>query len=183
MQNLTKQQGLEALFTDITDFHEKFGLNQPQRNAKLSNEEWKLRHSRLLEEYREFLEAVCQNDYIEMLDAFVDLSYIALGTIYRKGWPLEPTHHSGLTLHETISAYCIAVGTMDQTSPLSTVRSLLVQIVDTCSKVKNFQEAWDRVHAANMAKERGNPKTSKYGSGFDIVKPEGWTAPDLSDLV
>ncbi len=42
----------------------------------------------------------------------------------------------------------------------------------------DFQAAWDRVHAANMAKVRGPSDRSE----FDIIKPEGWTAPDLSDL-
>lgn len=47
----------------------------------------------------------------------------------------------------------------------------------------DFAAAWDRVHEKNMAKERGQKNNSKYGSGFDIVKPEGWTPPVLTDLV
>lgn len=48
----------------------------------------------------------------------------------------------------------------------------------------DFEEAWRRVHVANMAKERApSADASKHGSAFDIVKPEGWTPPDLSDLV
>jgi predicted HAD superfamily Cof-like phosphohydrolase len=47
----------------------------------------------------------------------------------------------------------------------------------------DIAEAWRRVHSANMAKERGKANNSKYGSGFDIVKPDGWTGPDHSDLV
>lgn len=43
----------------------------------------------------------------------------------------------------------------------------------------DFQEAWNRVHAANMAKVRG---PSARSEAFDVIKPEGWTAPDLSDL-
>jgi predicted HAD superfamily Cof-like phosphohydrolase len=43
----------------------------------------------------------------------------------------------------------------------------------------DFQEAWRRVHAANMAKTRGPSARSQE---YDIIKPEGWTAPDLSDL-
>lgn len=48
-----------------------------------------------------------------------------------------------------------------------------------------FQEAWDRVHAANMAKVRAAPdaSNSKRGSSFDVVKPPGWTAPSHTDLV
>ena len=47
-----------------------------------------------------------------------------------------------------------------------------------------FAEAWRRVHAANMSKARAttdNP--GKYGSPDDIIKPAGWVAPDLTDLV
>lgn len=47
----------------------------------------------------------------------------------------------------------------------------------------DFAEAWRRVHVANMTKERGEAKTSKYGSSYDIVKPVGWKAPDHADLV
>lgn len=48
-----------------------------------------------------------------------------------------------------------------------------------------FEEAWRRVHAANMAKVRAQAdgSDSKRGSAYDVVKPEGWTAPDHSDLV
>ncbi len=47
-----------------------------------------------------------------------------------------------------------------------------------------FDEAWDRVHAANMAKVRVlSAEDSRHGHATDIKKPPGWTAPDLSDLV
>lgn len=47
-----------------------------------------------------------------------------------------------------------------------------------------FAKAWQRVHKANMAKVRATDASqSKRGSTSDVVKPEGWTAPDLSDLV
>lgn len=48
----------------------------------------------------------------------------------------------------------------------------------------NFREAWNRVHKANMAKVRAlREEDSKRGSVYDVVKPEGWRPPDLSDLV
>jgi predicted HAD superfamily Cof-like phosphohydrolase len=49
----------------------------------------------------------------------------------------------------------------------------------------NFNEAWRRVHRANMMKIRAmRPEDSTRGNHrFDIVKPKGWTAPDLTDLV
>lgn len=55
----------------------------------------------------------------------------------------------------------------------------------------DFYRGWSRVHSANMAKTRASEKhPGKYGNPLgddnapcDIVKPPGWTAPDLSDLV
>ena len=48
----------------------------------------------------------------------------------------------------------------------------------------NFEEAWRRVHEANMKKARAvTADQSKRGSAYDIIKPEDWVAPDLSDLV
>lgn len=46
------------------------------------------------------------------------------------------------------------------------------------------QEAWNRVQAANMAKEPGIKKERPNPFGFpDLIKPEGWTAPSHEDNV
>lgn len=47
----------------------------------------------------------------------------------------------------------------------------------------DFNEAWRRVHQANMAKQRRASGTSSRGTTFDVIKPDGWKAPDLLDLV
>ena len=48
----------------------------------------------------------------------------------------------------------------------------------------DFDEAFLRVHLANMRKIKAKtPEMSKRGSCLDVVKPEGWVPPDLSDLV
>lgn len=47
-----------------------------------------------------------------------------------------------------------------------------------------FNEGWQRVHWANMQKIRAKrPEDSKRGSTFDIIKPAGWQAPKLDDLI
>lgn len=44
------------------------------------------------------------------------------------------------------------------------------------------QTAWDAVHFANMAKERGIKKERPNPLGLpDLIKPEGWTAPSHED--
>ena len=45
-------------------------------------------------------------------------------------------------------------------------------------------EAWRRVHKANLTKVRARASAdSKRGSTYDVVKPQGWVAPSLTDLV
>lgn len=45
-------------------------------------------------------------------------------------------------------------------------------------------EAWDRVHRANMAKRVGIKESRPNPLGLpDLIKPEGWEAPDHSDNV
>jgi predicted HAD superfamily Cof-like phosphohydrolase len=48
----------------------------------------------------------------------------------------------------------------------------------------DFREAWRRVHEANMKKIRAKTASdSKRNDPYDVVKPDDWRPPDLSDLV
>lgn len=49
-----------------------------------------------------------------------------------------------------------------------------------------WQAGWDAVQKANMAKERASSAwddRSKRGSEYDVVKPAGWTAPDIEAVL
>lgn len=48
-----------------------------------------------------------------------------------------------------------------------------------------WQEGWDLVQRANMSKVRAQKdgSDSKRGSSFDVVKPAGWTPPDIEGLL
>lgn len=47
-----------------------------------------------------------------------------------------------------------------------------------------FADAWREVQKANMAKVRAkSKKQSKRGTTYDVVKPKGWTAPDIKSLL
>lgn len=47
-----------------------------------------------------------------------------------------------------------------------------------------FNEGFKRVHEANMTKVRAlRQEDSKRGSTYDIVKPAGFVAPTLTDLI
>lgn len=40
--------------------------------------------------------------------------------------------------------------------------------------------AFEEVHLANMAKERGELSKRPHSKGYDAIKPDGWTPPDLA---
>lgn len=47
----------------------------------------------------------------------------------------------------------------------------------------DFRNGWRRVHRANMGKVlAGDAGLSKRGYALDVVKPAGWTPPNLKDL-
>lgn len=47
-----------------------------------------------------------------------------------------------------------------------------------------WEKLWDEVQRANMAKVRAASKDeSKRGSLWDVVKPEGWTPPDIEGVL
>lgn len=45
------------------------------------------------------------------------------------------------------------------------------------------EKGWERVHRANMLKERGPAKKTKRGHSHDLIKPGGWQPPTFTDLV
>ncbi len=121
------------IFNDIKEFHEKFGLEYKGGPRMISPELFEFRSNFMMEELREYVEAMGRGDATGALDALVDLTYVVLGTAYVHGF--------------------------------------------------DFNQAWERVHRANMRKVRAaRPEDSKRGSGFDVVKPPGWEPPDLTDL-
>ena len=133
---------------DMKEFHEKFGLIYDSRPRALLDELGDFRANFMAEELEEYnghrtvvLESIKNEDHADtthhlehMLDALVDLVYVAMGTAYLHGF--------------------------------------------------DFNEAWRRVHAANMMKERAlKSEDSKRGSIYDVVKPPGWEPPSHKDLV
>ena len=71
----------------VTAFHKAFGLRiESQPNAALSPEISKLRFELMKEENEEYLQAVKDNDLVEIGDALGDMLYILCGTIIAHGF-------------------------------------------------------------------------------------------------
>ena len=124
-------------FADVGRFHQKFGLptsGVTVPTSPLDPETLRFRVEFMREELNEFIEAAEAEDAAGMLDALIDLVYVAMGTAHLAGFPWEA--------------------------------------------------GWALVQQANMAKVRATSASeSKRGSSLDVVKPEGWTAPDIAGTI
>ena len=49
--------------------------------------------------------------------------------------------------------------------------------------MKKFQGLLTEVQIANMKKIRAKSKSKKRGTSFDVIKPKGWKAPNIDQIV
>jgi predicted HAD superfamily Cof-like phosphohydrolase len=124
-------------YRDVLEFHKKFGLVVGNRPIMPDERTVAFRGAFMIEEAVEFLKAHQKEDLPGMLDALIDIVYVAYGT------------------------------------------AIMMGITPEC-----WDEAWDEVQCANLKKERAQTVgQSKRGSTLDVVKPEGWTAPDIAAVL
>ena len=87
-----------------------------------------------------------------------------------------------IAMREEISEYEVATTKADELDALVDLIVFALGTVYRQGFMNVFAEAFGRVMRANLKKKIGSHK--KRGSfERDLVKPEGWTAPDLTDLV
>lgn len=143
---------------DVAAFHAKFGIGiNPLDDAA----QYDLRVKRQQEEIDELRDA---ENAADSADAVIDIIYTAAGTIDllkdRNGVPGE--------------------------DHIFVQKGQLLQLIDKVAfeyARLPLEALWEEVHSANMRKVRGTEGTSKYGNKYDIVKPEGWTPPDIARVL
>lgn len=163
-------KGLEVLpssqFEMIRDFHTKFELEYDGMSRSLPDDYALFRLGFMIEELGEYANSTGYKEIGRMLH---DLhTYIKT----------EPNHHNGLRSEER-----------DMVNELDSLVDLVYVALGTAYlHGYDFDEAFARVHLANMKKirvlnvEESTASTGR-GSKYDVKKPEGWTPADLSDLV
>lgn len=82
-------------------------------------------------------------------------------------------------LVEELFEAILACETNDPDKLVDSLIDLIVVAAGTLSIGKvDGQKAWDEVRRANMSKERRENLTRQGSGGADLVKPDGWQAPD-----
>jgi predicted HAD superfamily Cof-like phosphohydrolase len=143
------------MFGDIRAFHEKFGLMYDGAPRNLPDDLEAFRVGFMAEELGEYT----TND-LTIIKKLVEVA--------KSGCILRPD---------------------DAPPPLAQQFDALIDLVYVALGTAymqgfDFNEGWRRVHEANMKKVRAlRAVDSARGSTYDVVKPPGWEAPSLTDLV
>tara|TARA_R110000868_G_scaffold5782_1_gene33932 strand:- start:12722 stop:13114 length:393 start_codon:yes stop_codon:yes gene_type:complete len=78
------------MFDDVAKFHlEILGVEQPELPTLISKDFAMERFRFLAEETNEFLEAMLEADMTKAVDGLLDTIYVALGTLYFMGVPVQ----------------------------------------------------------------------------------------------
>lgn len=150
-------------FDDVGDFHHKFDLHSVSHlgsgPTEVDPELMQFRVNFMLEELGEFLEAL--GGRIEISDIVVGGARSVTASLPEK---LDVDHAQAFDA--LLDLVYVALGTAHFMG-------------------YPWQHGWRRVQAANISKVRAQAdgSDSKRGSSFDVVKPEGWKAPDIESLL
>lgn len=152
----------EDNFGDVGRFHTKFGLpnvnDDPPGPREFCEDLMQFRLNFLLEELKELMES---------MDAYFSPSSDAKG---------EPT----------VKIELEGAPEVDHAKAFDALLDLVYVALGTAHLMGYpWDDGWDRVQRANMTKVRAQSdgSDSKRGSSFDVVKPKGWTPPDIEGLL
>lgn len=189
---------LSHMVARIIEMHTKFGIHNTEEHV-LSAEETKFRVAAMWEEFEEGKTAESKE---EEFDALIDLAVFALGTIDRMGisdqfvpvFNTVPVAKTGHTFDDLEKMIHVVAYEMEQ-QPTSLEQhainiAYLMHELFAVVKAKGygdiFMAGYNLVQDANCAKELGANTNKEGGRGafkIDLRKPEGWKAPDHSQLI
>jgi predicted HAD superfamily Cof-like phosphohydrolase len=124
------------------------------------------------------------NQYINTMKTklFSDLQAFHEKFEFNKDW--EPTVHNlrqrlDVMIREELDEGLIAIEERDTVGLIDALIDLIYFAVGTLDLMKvNGDAHWDAVQSANMEKVRGSKASRPNTNGLDVIKPEGWVAPE-----
>lgn len=84
-------------------------------------------------------------------------------------------------MYEELNEFQTAVDIQDLEQQADALIDLVYFAIGTAVMLNlPWQNLWDDVHRANMAKERG---VTKRGHKVDMIKPDGWVGPRTAEIL
>lgn len=103
--------------------------------------------------------------------------------------PQDLLHFRVLFLKEELQEFILAMPSWKTKADHAKMFDALIDLVYVAMGTAHllgypWEQGWELVQAANMDKIRASrPEDSKRGSSWDVIKPPGWTAPNLENLL
>jgi len=97
-------------------------------------------------------------------------------------WTDEEKDFRITCMEEELGEYIAAETKEDELDALLDLVVFAIGTADRQGMLQVFEEGFERVMQANCRKEAG-PNKKRNSFALDLRKPQGWKAPDLSDLV
>jgi predicted HAD superfamily Cof-like phosphohydrolase len=87
-------------------------------------------------------------------------------------------------LMEELAEYTQAITKKDDAGALDALVDIVYIALGTAWLFNlPFEKAWKEVQTANMKKIRAKSKSKKRGTAFDVIKPKGWKAPNITRCI
>ena len=88
-------------------------------------------------------------------------------------------------MSEELLEFAVAQGRYDLPAAADALIDLVYVAMGTAIMMGlPWDHIWDAVHDANMRKLRTeSPGASKRGSRYDVIKPAGWTPPNVAKII
>jgi hypothetical protein len=137
----------------------------------LSPEEARFRIKFLEEELEEFKDGVREGDLAKCADALVDLVYVALGTAHLQGLPWDELFDE--------------VQRANMTKERCGIDHLYRSCLQTGEghKGKHCGVVMEWPEGTKTECGQAEVKHSRRGSALDVIKPEGWTPPQIEEVL
>lgn len=192
---------MNSLVSDVTAFHVACDVSVCTIPAVPPPDRKALRIRLIREEgIDELLPALFDGNWVEALDGMGDLIYVIVGAAVEYGLPLnqiEDLPNGGRLLQRPGPSdfrngmIVLSIERLLKAMETDNLLRITIRIEDAIRAVANaafhydlpLADAWKLIQAANMAKV--DPATGKVRKREDgkILKPEGWTPPNIAGLL
>ena len=169
-------------YADVAAFNEACGVYRVKTfGDPLPPGELTMRRRLVAEEYTELMYAIKDNDRVEIADACADLAYVAIGWMWAVRYfkPIGVITDGPTIVKAELDAS--VKNTLFSQDPFEAW--MIASLALSLGKYYGFpmDAVWREVQRSNMAKIV-NGVVSKRADG-KIVKPQGWTPPDIRGIL
>jgi predicted HAD superfamily Cof-like phosphohydrolase len=142
----------------VKHFHQLMGQPAPDKPGLISDERWELRTDLIVEEFKEIDEAWEKGDLVALADGCADLVYVVIGMAVEFGIPFDKVFEEVNRSNMAKSSKC-----------------------ERCAGHVGYVVDGDKWAACPDC--GGTQRIVKYSEAGKVLKPEGWTPPEIQRIM